>query len=195
MRKTFFFLLLLLPFQLMQAQITKEDYDYAVNYIQSENWSKAYKVTNKLLEANGNDTSEYHQMVVYLNIYAATGLTAKGKMKQAELLETVSKYKGQPIFLAGHIASMDMLNTLNKTLLTTKNGKSNGFTIVTNKSLQILMLEDITFAKTVDPSYYWLHTARCGGILSNVELNTDETTTKDWILKLTVSNGFVRRTK
>lgn len=189
------FLLCFATFQISQAQkITQEDYKSIIPFLQAEDWKSAYKMSSKLLEKASADTSEYKTMVVYFNIYAAAGMTSENKMNRNKLKEVVDKYKGQPIFMAGHLASKDGKNTLNKTFLSTTDGKSNGFTIVTNRALKIILLEDIALTKQIDPAFYAGSTVRCGGILKELEVNPDKNN-NDWIIKLTISNGFIRRTK
>jgi len=195
MKKIILFLLVFSSFTALQAQqITQEDYKSIIPFVQSEDWKSAFKMSSKLLEKAQNDTSEFKSMVSYLNIYAAAGMVSIGKMNIKKLSEITMKYKGQAIFMAGHIASKDGKNTLNKTFLSVLEGKSQGFTIVTDKRAKILLLEDIAFAKDVDPSFYTGSYVRCGGLLKDIEVNTDKNNT-DWILKLTVSNAFIRRTK
>lgn len=194
MKKSILFLLFVLGFQLAQAQITKEDYKSIIPYLQTEDWKGAFKATNKLLKNAEADTSEYKSMVVYFNIYAATGLTSEGKMKLEEYKELVTKYKGQRIFLAGHLASRDARNTLNKTFITSSTNGSSAVTSVTTSKLRPLMLEQTDFSKKLDLEYYFGTTIRCGGILKDVEVNMDKES-KEWLLKIFVSDGFIRRTK
>lgn len=195
MKKIILFLLVFSSFTALQAQqITQEDYSSIIPFVKSEDWKSAFKMSSKLLNKAQNDTSEFKSMVAYLNIYAATGLTSEGKMSRNKLSEIALKYKGQSIFMAGHLASKDGRNTLNKTFLSILDGKSQGFTIITNNSAKILLLEDISFAKNVDPSFYAGSYVRCGGLLKDIEVNPDKNNT-DWILKLTVTDSFIRRTK
>lgn len=194
MKKSILLLLCVLGLQMAQAQITKEDYKSIIPFLQAEDWKDAYKASSKLLKDNASDTSEYKSMVAYFNVYAAAGMASDGKMKRAKLQEIVAQYKGQKIFMAGHIASKDGRNTLNKTFLSSSAQSSNGFTTVTNKKLKTLLMEDITFAKKLDLEYYFGSTVRCGGTLTDFEVNLDEKNT-DWLVKFNVSEGFIRRTK
>lgn len=194
MKKSILFLLFLIGFQVTQAQITKEDYKSIIPLLQAEDWKGAYKLSSKLLKDNPADTSEYKTMVVYLNIYAATGMAAENKIDRKKLNEIVSQYKNQLVFLAGHLASKDDKNTMNKTMLSSVNGKSNGFTTITNKQFKVMLVEDISFAKTFDPAFYQGSFVRCGGKLAEIEVNMDKTN-NEWLVKLTVTDAFIRRTK
>lgn len=188
------FLLTFISFQLSQAQITKEDYKSVIPYLQDEDWKAAYKMTSKMLEKADADTSEYKQMVAYFNIYAAVGLTSEKKMDRKKLAEVVGKYKDQPIFLAGHLASPNQKNTLNKTFLSKRDGATNGFTIVTNRKMKVLIMEDINFKKPFDPAPYVGSFVRCGGILKDFKIS-EGMDVNDWVINLTVSDAFIRRTK
>lgn len=57
-----------------------------------------------------------------------------------------------------------------------------------------MMTEDITFKQKLDLDYYFASTVRCGGKLADYEVNMDEAN-NDWILKLKVTDAFIRRTK
>lgn len=194
MKKSILLLLCVLGLQMAQAQITKEDYKSLIPHLQKEDWKAAYKASAKLLSNAQSDTSEYKQMVAYFNIYAAAGMTADGKMKREKLQELVAKFKGEKIFLAGHIASRDMRNTLNKTFISTGDATSSAVTSVTNSKLQPLMLEQVTFNQKLDLEFYFGTTVRCGGVLSDFEINQDQAN-KEWLVKLFVTEGFIRRTK
>ncbi len=176
------------------AQITDNDYKDLVTYLKSYDYKKAYKVSNKLLEkANGNQ-SEYEQMTAYINIYSATVLTSNGKMTRKELNDLVSKYKGQTIFMSGHVASVNPKNSLNKTFLSNAGDYTTGYTVIPNLNYDIMMTEDISFKEKLDLNYYFASTVRCGGKLTDYEVNMDETN-DDWILKIKVTDAFIRRTK
>jgi hypothetical protein len=146
-----------------------------------------------LAKAEG-DNSEYHQMVAYINIYSAAALTSQGKMTRAELKELVTKYKNQTIFMSGHIASVNPKNTLNKTFLSNAGEKTTGYTAIATSDFKIIMAEDIRFNEKLDLNYYFASTVRCGGKLSDFEVNMNEND-PSWILKITVSDAFIRRTK
>ncbi len=177
----------------VNAQITDNEYKDLVVYLKSYKYKKAYKVSNKLLE-KANSDSEYKQMVAYINIYTATILTSNGKMTRKELNDIVNKYKGQTIFMSGHIASVNPKNSLNKTFLSNAGEKTTGYTVIPNTSYEIMMTEDITFKQKLDLDYYFASTVRCGGKLADYEVNMDETN-NEWILKLKVTDAFIRRTK
>ncbi len=196
MKKIIFLFATFLFAQVLQAQITDEDYRSIIPYLQAENWKKAYTLSTKLLQDTpaDADSSEYRSMVVYCRIYAAAGMASQGKMNCQKLLETLNEHKGQAIFLAGHLASNDRRNTLNKTFLTFTDGKTSAFTTVTSSRLKIILLEEIELAQAVNPETYAGSTVRCGGTLAGISL-LNGSSNKECVLKIRVTNGFVRLTR
>lgn len=191
MKKIILSLLVLFSFSLVNAQITDDQYKSLIPYIKAEDWNGAYKSSSKMLKDIGDDNSDNVCLVRFINVYAAAGLVKIEKMKFNKLQNIVDALKGKKILSPDFLASMNPQNTLNKTFFSNFDGLNKGFTTVANKFGKIILYVEYDLTEKIDPRALHGKIVSCGGVIKDIEVNPEKKT--DWILKIKVSEAFIRK--
>lgn len=186
--------ILLFPFILLNAQtVTHDDFNSLIPYLQTENWKSAFKESSKILKTTSNkEASDLRAIVLYINIFSAAGMVSEGQMSYKKLEKNVMKFRGQKIIMAAHRITTGRAGILNKTYLTVNDTTNTAFTAAANiKGVNILCFEKFLVKDKINVDKLQNRVIRCGGTLENIELNPNKSTI--WILRLTVTNAFVRK--
>ncbi len=194
MKKYLTTLIFFIGCQLAYTQIlTREDFSGLIPYLKTEDWKSAFKQSAKLLKSAPADTSDYHAMILYINIFSAAGMVSEGKMSFKELEEKVMKFKGQKIIMPSHpVTRKD--GALSQVKFTVNDSTNEAFTSAANaKGVNIFCFERYYLKNRIDPADFPDRVfVRCGGILEKIETNPNKSTI--WILRLTITNAFARKT-
>jgi len=193
MKKILLMLTLLVGLTNAQGQtITYDDFKSLIPSLQSENWKSAFEMSKKLLIGAEKDSSEFKAIVLYVNIYSAAGMVTQNQMTYKELKLHIGKFEGQKIMMPAHPIGKNENNTLNQTILSTKNGENTAFTTSTNaEGTSIFCFEKFHFKNMVDISDFGDSMIQCGGVVEKIETNPNESTI--WILRLTIKDAFARK--
>jgi hypothetical protein len=179
----------------LQAQtLTYTDFKNLIPSLNQEDWKVAYKKSGALLDRSLRDTSEIHAMVVYIHLYAGAGMVANGKMSHQKLRKEVLRFRGQRILMSAHPIT-NKEGALNQTLLTTNDTLSTAFTAATNKAgTCIFCFEKFILREKIQAIDFPLRAmVRCGGRLENIEMNPNKSLI--WIMRLTITDAFIRELK
>ena len=188
-----FILTLLLPIlfgtTVYAQEISYEDFKSVIPLIQKEDFKAAYKKTSELLLVASNDSSDFHGIVMYMNIYSAAGMVSKDQMTADEFSKNANQYIGHRIVMSAHPCKDSAVQGFNLLKFGVFFDKFQGMTIsANNDGANILCFEYFDYADPIDPRDFIGKNVRCGGILTSVE--TSES--KIWISRLHVSNAFAR---
>lgn len=193
MKKFVFAILFLAGIHLSYGQaLTQADCDRLAPYLNKEDWKSAFKESSKLLKANETDSSDFHAMILYINLISAAGMVTETQMSFKELEKMVSKYEGQRIIMmARPVTTRD--GVLGKTKFSASETSYEAFTSVTNsKKLNILSFEKFIIKDRININELQDTTVNCGGILEKIETNPSMSI--NWVLRITVKDAFVRKT-
>lgn len=194
MKKILSTLIILLGFFVANAQtVTYDDFKSLIPYLKTEDWKSAFNESSKLLKSAKKDTSEFKAIVLYINIFSASGMVANGDMSYRELEKNVTKFVGQKIIMSSHPVTTRE-GALRQTKFSITDTTNEAFTSATNANeTKILCFEKFLFKDKIDISNFSSKTlVRCGGILEKVETNPNKSMI--WILRLTVNDAFARKT-
>jgi hypothetical protein len=172
--------------------LTYEDFKSLIPHLQKEDWKSAFKASAKLLDNSENDSSEFHAIIVYINIFSAAGMVTEKQMTYKELEENIMKFQGQKIVMSAHpVSTRD--GALGQIKFDVSDSTNAAFTSATNaKGTNILCFEKFQFKDKIDlEDYPEKSFVRCGGTLSKIEFNPNKSTV--WILRLTITDAFVRK--
>lgn len=179
--------------QRVQSQVTYADFKSLIPYLENEDWKYTFKHAGELLEANPNDSSEMHAMMVYIRLFSGAGLVSQKKMSFKKLELAILPLVGQKVMMSAHPYVKGEGCGLNCTRLEKDSSQWKAFTAAANQAgTSILCMEHFELRKAPLP-FKEKTFIRCGGILQGIELNPNESTI--WILRLTVSDAFVRTTQ
>jgi len=171
--------------------LTDEDFKSLVPYLQKEDWKSAFIQSTKLLNSAERDTSDYHAKILYINIFAAAGMVSVGDMTYSTLSKNVLKFKGRKVIMPFHPVS-DVI-PLSATSLTVNDSVNQAFTSAANSlGTNIFCFETFEIKDKINVADFPEGSfIQCGGILSKIETNPNKS--KIWVLRLTVSNAFIRK--
>ena len=82
--------------------LSYDDFNSLIPYLKTEDWKSAFKESSKLLKSTDKDTSEFHAIILYINIFSAAGMVTKNQMTYKELEKNVMKFQGQKIIMSAH---------------------------------------------------------------------------------------------
>lgn len=184
-------LLLLIP-KLYGQTLTYQQYKSLVPYLKSEDWKSAFNESNELLKVSENDTSDFHAIIVYINIYSAAGMIVENEMTYEELENNLHKHRGQRILMPVRPITTKP-GSLNCVDIDIIDANCEAFTAATNSDgANILCFEKYILKDKINPDDYPSESkVRCGGILKNVEINPNNSLI--WILRLTIEDAFIRK--
>jgi hypothetical protein len=193
MKKTIAFLILFwFLFQAFSQNLTYDNFKSLIPYLKVEDWKSAYIKSSKLLKSSENDTSEFRAIIVYINIYSAAGMVSQKQMSYKTLEKNIMKFKGQKIIMSAHpVTSKE--GAFNQVKFEITDSTNAAVTTVSNSSgTSIFCFEKFIFKDSVNTQDYPERSfVRCGGTLENIELNPNQSLF--WIVRLTVSDAFVRK--
>jgi hypothetical protein len=171
--------------------ITYDDFKTVIPYLQKEDFKSAFEKTSELLSSTKNDSSDLRGIVTYMNIFSAAGMVTLDQLTHADFLKNANKYVGQRLVMSAHPCVDSSSQGYNSLQFVTKDGQLQGMTITANnKKTNILCFEYFKYADTVNPNELIGKNIRCGGILTSVEVNPNNS--KIWISRLHIENAFAR---
>jgi len=171
--------------------ITYDDFKSVIPFLQKEDFKGAFEKTSQLLSSTQNDSSDLRGIVTYMNIFSAAGMVSLDQMTHADLLKNANKFVGQRLVMSAHPCIDSSSKGYNSLQFVTKDGQLQGMTITANnKKTNILCFEYFNYADPINPSALIGKNVRCGGTLSSVEVNPNNS--KIWISRLHVNNAFAR---
>ena len=172
--------------------LTDQDFRSLIPYLKIEDWKGAYKKSSKLLKSAENDTSEFHAIILYINIFSGAGMVSENKMTYKKLEESIMKFQGQKIIMSAHPVTIKD-GALRQIKFDVTDSTNAGFISATNsKGVNILCFEKFLFKdKIVLTDFPEKIIVRCGGTLEKIEFNPNQSTI--WILRLTVTDAFARK--
>lgn len=171
--------------------ITYDDFKSVIPFLQKEDFKGAFEKTGQLLSSTQNDSSDLRGIVTYMNIFSAAGMVSLDQMTHADLLKNANKFVGQRLVMSAHPCIDSSSKGYNSLQFVTKDGQLQGMTITANnKKTNILCFEYFKYADPINPSALIGKNVRCGGTLSLVEVNPNNS--KIWISRLHVNNAFAR---
>jgi len=190
-----FILTLLLPLSIWTNSngqvITYEDFRSVIPFLQKEDFKGAFEKTGQLLNSTQNDSSDLRGIVTYMNIFSAAGMVTLDQMTHADFLKNANKYVGQRLVMSAHPCIDSSSQGYNSLKFVTVDGQLQGMTVTANsKKTNILCFEYFKYATPVDPSAMIGKNIRCGGTLTSVEVNPNNS--RIWISKLHIDNAFAR---
>jgi hypothetical protein len=186
---------LLIPFILASASlgqsITYDDFKAVLPLLQKENFKTAFKKTNLLLASTINDSSEFRAIITYMNIFSAAGMVTVGQMTHAAFLKNASQYLGQQLIMAAYPCMDSITAAFNTLTFIMKDGEVQGSLAASNKTnTAILCFEEFKYTTPVNPAGLIGKTVRCGGTLSRIEVNPNNS--RGWIARLLINKAFIR---
>lgn len=173
--------------------LSYDDFKSLIPYLKTEDWKSAFKVSSKLLKSADKDTSEFHAIILYINIFSAAGMVTENQMTYKKLEKNVMKYQGQKIIMAAHpVTTRD--GALSQIKFEVTDSTNIAFTSATNNAgTNILCFEKFIFKDKINlDDFPEKSIVRCGGTLEKIEINPNKSMI--WILRLTVSDAFARKT-
>lgn len=173
--------------------LTYDDFKSLIPYLKTEDWKSAFKESSKLLKSADKDTSEFHAIILYINIFSAAGMVTEEQMTYKELEKNVMKYQGQKIIMSAHpVTTKD--GALGQLKFEVNDSTNTAFTSATNsKGVNILCFEKFIFKDEINlDDFPEKSFVRCGGTLEKIETNPNKSMI--WILRLTVKEAFARKT-
>lgn len=185
-------ILILCFFQANSQNLTHDDFVSLIPALKQENWKSVFKESTKLLKENENDTTEYHAIILYINIFSAAGMVSEGQMSYAELEKNIMKFEGQKVILPAHPVTT-RVGALGQIKFEVNDSTNKAFISATNaKGFNILCFENISFKDKINLSDFPQKSlVRCGGTLEKIETNPNKS--KIWILRLRIKDAFARR--
>ena len=179
-------------FQSYGQTLTYDDFKSLIPYLQTENWKSAFKESTKLLKSADKDTSEFHAIILYINIFSAAGMVTEGQMTYKELENNVMKFQGRKIIISAHPVTIKD-GALRQIKFDVTDSTNAAFVAATNsKGTYILCMEKFTFKDKINLDDFPEKTiVRCGGTLEKIETNPNKSMI--WILRLTVKDAFARK--
>lgn len=184
------FLALVCLSQRLQSQVSYSDFKSLIPYLEKEDWKYTFKHAGEFLAANPNDSSEMHAMMVYIRLFSGAGLVSQKKMSPKKLMVAISPCIGQKVMMSAHPFVKGEGGGLNCTRFEKDSSQWTAFTAAANHDgTSILCMEHFELTKAPLP-FKEKTFIRCGGVLQGIELNPNESTI--WILRLTVTDAFVR---
>ena len=193
MKKTILTLVIFLFINSLSGQtITYENFKEVIPFIQIEDYKGVYEKTNYLLNSTINDDSDLRGIVLYMNIFAATGMVTLEQMTFDEFEKVTKDFVGQYLVMPAHPCIESSAKGFNSIqFITNESGKLEGMTISSNiKKTNILCFEYFDYSNKIKPKKMIGKNVRCGGILSSIEINPNKS--KVWIAKLRIKNAFAR---
>lgn len=190
-----YLLTLLLPLIIATSSysqlLTYDDFKTVIPYLQKEDFKSAFEKTSELLSSTKNDSSDLRAIVTYMNIFSAAGMVTLDQMTHADFLKNANKYVGQRLLMSAHPCVDSSSQGYNSLQFVTKDGQLQGMTITANnKKTNILCFEYFKYADTINPNELIGKNVRCGGTLTSVEVNPNNS--KIWISRLHIDNAFAR---
>lgn len=173
--------------------LSYDDFKSLIPQLKTENWKSAYKESSKLLKSAEKDTSEFHAIILYVNILSAAGMVIENQMTYKELEKNVMKFQGQKIIMPAHpVTNKD--GALRQLKFEITDSTNIAFTTATNSTnTNILCFEKFIFKDRINlDDFSEKSFVRCGGTLKKIETNPNKSLT--WILRLTVTDAFARKT-
>lgn len=168
-----------------------DDFKSLIPYLKAEDWKSAFNESSKLLKSTQKDTSEFHAIILYINIYSAAGMVTEKKMTYKELEKNVMKYQGQKIIMSAHPVTI-IDGALNQIKFEVTDSSNTAFSCATNsKGTNIMCFEKFIFKDKINlDNFSEKSFVRCGGILEKIEMNPNKSLI--WVLRLTVTDAFAR---
>jgi hypothetical protein len=173
--------------------LSYDDFKSLIPYLKTEDWKSAFKESGKLLKSADKDTSEFHAIILYINIFSAAGMVTENQMTYKELEKNVMKFQGQKIIMSAHpVTTKD--GALRQLKFEVTDSTNTAFTSATNSAgANILCFEKFIFKDKINlDDFPEKSFVRCGGTLEKIETNPNKSLI--WILRLTVTDAFARKT-
>jgi hypothetical protein len=190
--RTFLFLLIVATTSHGQV-ITYDDFKSVIPLLQKEDFKGVFDKTSQLLHSTQNDSSDLRGIVTYMNIFSAAGMVTLDQMTHADFLKNANYHVGQRLVMPAHPCIDSSSQGYNSPKFLTIDGLMQGMTITANNNkTNILCFEYFKFAGSINPSELMGKSVRCGGTLSSVEVNPNNS--KIWVSKLHIDNAFARET-
>jgi len=188
-------LTLLIPFILCTTifgqSISYDDFKALLPGLEKEDFKNTFQKTSQLLAATTNDSSQFRAIIIYMNIFSAAGMVTLGQMTHAGFSKNANQYIGQQVIMAAYPCIDSGKFAFNSLHLVTKNGELQGSAASSNKSnTAIFCFEEFKYGAAINPAAFIGQTVRCGGTLSTIEMNPNNS--KVWIARLFVTNAFAR---
>lgn len=173
--------------------LTYDDFKSLIPYLKAEDWESSFKESSRFLKSAKRDTSDFHAIILYINIFSAAGMVTKSQMTYMELEKNIMKFQGQKIIMSGHpVTTKD--GALRQVKFDVTDSTNSAFTSATNsEGSSIFCFEKFIFKNKITLDDFPERSfVRCGGTLEKIEFNPNKSLI--WILRLTVTNAFVRKT-
>ena len=194
MQKVFTLIILFIGLNKSYGQILSyDDFKSLIPYLKTEDWKSAFKESGKLLKSADKDTSEFHAIILYINIFSAAGMVTENQMTYKELGKNVMKYQGQKIIMPAHPVT-SKYGAFRQLKFERTDSTNAAFTSATNSAgTNILCFEKFIFKDKINlADFPEKSIARCGGTLDKIEINPNKSMI--WILRLTITDAFARKT-
>jgi len=153
MKKIFMTLILFLGICQSYGQtLTHEDFVSLIPALKEENWKSAFKESTKLLKRSEKDTTEFHSIILYINIFSASGMVSEGQMSYEDLEKNIMKFQGQKVIMPAHpVTTRD--GALSQIKFEVNDSTNEAFTSATNakgtNSLLFVVAELLTRLKQI----------------------------------------------
>lgn len=173
--------------------LTYDDFKRLIPYLKTEDWKSAFKESSRLLKSADKDTSEFHAIILYINIFSAAGMVTENQMTYKELEKNVVKFQGQKIMMSAHpVTTKD--GALRQIKFEVTDSTNTAFITATNSAgTSILCFEKFIFNDKINlDDFPEKSIVRCGGTLEKIETNPNKSLI--WVLRLTVTDAFARKT-
>jgi len=173
--------------------LSYDDFKSLIPSLMTEDWKSAFKESSKLLNSADKDTSDFHAIILYINIFSAAGMVTENQMTYKELEKNVMKFQGRKIIMSGHPVTYKD-GALRQLKFNITDSTNTAFTSATNSSgTNILCFEKFIFKDKINlDDFPEKSFVRCGGTLDKIETNPNKSLF--WILRLTVTDAFARKT-
>jgi hypothetical protein len=173
--------------------LTYDDFKSLIPYLKTEDWKSSFKESAKLLKSANKDTSEFHAIILYINIISAAGMVTENQMTYKELEKSVMKFQGQKIMMSAHPVTTKS-GALRQIKFDVSDSTNAASTSATNANgTNILCFEKFVFKEKIKlDDFPEKSFVRCGGTLDKIETNPNQSMI--WILRLTVKDAFARKT-
>ncbi len=171
-------------------KIPKTQWDTLLRTVGQEDFrSSAVQAEKYLLSFTKDDRSLEKALLVYIDIFSHSGMTAAKQETFEELKQHLELYIGQQAVLPGFPVSISEAPDFNKIHLYDTD-TTTGFIAASNaKATSVLCFCFFTFKKKLNTVEFLGRSVEAGGTIEKIEVNPKKSL--DWILRLTIKNAYI----